>query len=242
MHDLGRSFWIAASVFIVLPFLLFFLCVGLQLNLISPLSEHIEKLRGLSADANDWATFGSYLGGTLGPVLSGLAFFAIWKTYKLQLRQNELIKTQPAIEELHNIISQTSDRIDKILNIKHVRIIADSHELPFDTVFESLLYLGRLEDTDKPCITGDRELEKGIILRQLSLEITTLLSEVSFLCMTLKKHKEAGGYRDIAFLYTSRHHHFLYPLYLVGKLNEERTLGFFNFEEIYNVMDKKKEG
>ncbi len=85
---------------------------------------------GLSDDHQAWANFGGYMGGVLGPLFSALAFICIWLTYKAQREQIELLKNQAKVSEIQRLISNTSERIDKILEGQAV-VIKPPHELGF---------------------------------------------------------------------------------------------------------------
>lgn len=69
----------------------------------------------LSANDDNWANFGSFIGGTVGSILSGLAFIGIYKTYQLQNLQLQQANNQRRSEDLQRLISATTDRIDTLL-------------------------------------------------------------------------------------------------------------------------------
>ena len=60
----------------------------------------------LSSDKNDWAVFGTYLGGVLGPAYTLLAFAAFLFTIHQQRRQAML-------EELQDVMDDALDEIAK---------------------------------------------------------------------------------------------------------------------------------
>jgi len=56
--------------------------------------------RGFSRNAEDWAKFGEYLGGTLGGIYGLLAFIGVLITIFEQRRQSDLLRTQINRDEL----------------------------------------------------------------------------------------------------------------------------------------------
>lgn len=77
----------------------------------------------LSSDGKDWADFGSYIGGVLGPVFAFLAFIGILYALdlqqdqiKLQQDQMKLMKSHLSLEELQRLMASASKNIDALLN------------------------------------------------------------------------------------------------------------------------------
>ena len=62
---------------------------------------------GLSSDPSDWATFGTYIGGTLGPAFSLLAFWGLIYTVHRQNRQS-------SISEINRILDEISGRLEEL--------------------------------------------------------------------------------------------------------------------------------
>lgn len=83
---------------------------GLYFYIFIPVSNYT-----LSANHAAWASFGSYFGGTIGPIISGFAFIGIWKTYRLQHQQLQQANNQRKSEDIQRLITSTSERIDSIL-------------------------------------------------------------------------------------------------------------------------------
>ncbi|HAU4927503.1 hypothetical protein [Aeromonas hydrophila] len=72
---------------------------------------------GYSLARNDqaWANFGSFIGGTLGPLLSACAFYGVWATYKVQREQLTIAKNQGILDELQRLISNQHQTIELML-------------------------------------------------------------------------------------------------------------------------------
>jgi len=87
--------------------------LGLYFWVFGPLSGY-----RLSETDQSWANLGSFLGGTVGPIFSGLAFLGIWKTYNLQKQQLDFSIKQSSISELIKLSTITSERIEALLQEK----------------------------------------------------------------------------------------------------------------------------
>lgn len=70
----------------------------------------------LSRTTQDWATFGSYIGGTLGTVFSLLAFFGVLCTVWLQASQLDLAGRQAQLDEIQRVLATVSARLDRLLS------------------------------------------------------------------------------------------------------------------------------
>jgi hypothetical protein len=78
---------------------------------------HVGRASGysLSAATTDWAQFGDYLAGTLGPLFSLLAFGGVLCTVWLQASQLESAQRQSSLEEVQRAMATVSGQIDQIL-------------------------------------------------------------------------------------------------------------------------------
>lgn len=73
----------------------------------------------LSPSKSDWGTYGDFVGGTLNPIFSFLAFVGVVFTVVLQARQLDEVKTQANLEEMQRVASTVAGRIDDLLS-QHV--------------------------------------------------------------------------------------------------------------------------
>jgi hypothetical protein len=83
-----------------------FLCVGAALVLAVMIPYWIKFGMRLSNDKNDWVVFGNYIGGTLGPGFTLLAFAGFIYTIHLQRRE-------AVLKEVLEIMDKAKDEIDK---------------------------------------------------------------------------------------------------------------------------------
>ncbi|HDX8459920.1 TPA: hypothetical protein RUY97_003030 [Aeromonas dhakensis] len=90
-----------------LPLILYFVKFGLN--------SDFTFNTTLTHNMDDWGAFGGFIGGTVGPVVSIIAFIGIWKTYTLQSLQLKQANNQRKSEDVQRLIASTSERIDSLL-------------------------------------------------------------------------------------------------------------------------------
>ncbi|ALZ80899.1 hypothetical protein [Aeromonas hydrophila] len=89
---------------LLLPFIFYFSIFG-------PLSAY-----SLARNDQIWANFGTFIGGTVGPILSTLACIAVFLTYRSQNEQITLLKKQAKIDEAQRLVASTCQQIEQILS------------------------------------------------------------------------------------------------------------------------------
>ncbi|MDI3429798.1 MULTISPECIES: hypothetical protein [Aeromonas] len=94
--------WLTA-VGLLAPFIFYFYIFGPQSNY------------SLARNDQAWANFGSFIGGTIGPLLSACAFYGVWATYKVQREQLTIAKNQGILDELQRLISNQHQAIEFML-------------------------------------------------------------------------------------------------------------------------------
>jgi hypothetical protein len=76
---------------------------------------------------SDWGSFGDYIGGLLGVIISGIAIFLLWQTYMLQ--KEELSKTaetlnfQNTTQILFQLLKKKDEMIDSAINQRDVGLV-----------------------------------------------------------------------------------------------------------------------
>lgn len=98
-------------MFVAAAFVAILLVAGLYFISFAPSSRF-----GLSRATQDWATFGNYIGGTLGTVFSLLAFFGVLCTVWLQASQLDLASRQAQLDEIQRVLATVSARLDRLLS------------------------------------------------------------------------------------------------------------------------------
>lgn len=93
------------------PFIFYFSIFG-------PLSEY-----SLARNDQAWANFGSFIGGTIGTLFSGLAFIGVLLTYQemqnqlqAQKEQLEFARSRATIDELQRLLATTVESFEEFLN------------------------------------------------------------------------------------------------------------------------------
>jgi len=93
--------WLAKNIHMIMLLLL----VGAIICVIMTIYSYIEYFPGpITSDHNKWGTFGDFIGGTLNPILSFLAFIAllitiILQTQELSLSTKELASSAKALRD-----------------------------------------------------------------------------------------------------------------------------------------------
>jgi len=159
-----------------------------------------------SQSAQDWAFFGDYLAGTVGPALSFLAFIGILWTIKLQTKQIEISKSQAVLEEMQRVISYLSANIDSALAREFpITMDGSASQQP---LFRSLL-VGAAVARDKRDmhVTHDERtarMFKQLTGQTLTLEFTTLTYELHQLAMAIQEYVACGGSTSVRTFYRNR--------------------------------------
>lgn len=194
MQSLWRTFWIVAVLLIVLPFVLFFLFVGLQLDLSAP-ADQMTDFRGLSNNANDWATFGSYIGGTVGPIAALLAFGAALLSIRQQQQQNREQQQQNKLNELLKLINAEVNSIQQLLmsSTSHSVPVAPPSTLTDDSLSINLNHFGYFLIHDGSRLHSDFE---SFITKE-KFKLFQLREGFINLCRLMDIYESNGGDREI---------------------------------------------
>jgi hypothetical protein len=81
---------------------------------------------GLSTSPDDWADFGSYIGGTLSSLVAALALIALLYTISQQHRQIKILRRQASKEDIIHSIDRLERDLDKILDGVNIVIKYDN--------------------------------------------------------------------------------------------------------------------
>ncbi|WP_429067897.1 hypothetical protein [Aeromonas veronii] len=179
---------------VTIPFALYFSMFG-------PLSEY-----SLSRSDQAWANFGSFIGGTIGPIISCFAFLGVWKTYILQNEQLQLTNKQRKSEDLQRLISSTYERIENILE-KKVDVFSQLIEKPKDdrlfTIDETIALLTVLCSNENP--SKNKEAEFTSIKNMIAIELASISFNMEQLSLLLEHQINIFNENTVADFYIFRY-------------------------------------
>ncbi|MGL6454473.1 hypothetical protein [Aeromonas caviae] len=174
-----------------------------------------------------WANFGSFIGGTIGPILSGIACIAVYLTYKAQQQQISLFKLQTKIDELQRLIATTTDKIDSILYTTPYVYTQSAESLKIDN--EDFIRLKNTIFRDLIQALGTRELEHNkndgfnkfinATTFMLKFSINHLNIELNHLGKLLSTYHDIGGSREILTFYMEKYESTIGFLYCTHQLH-----------------------
>lgn len=150
---------------------------------------------GLSSNSQDWAHFGTYIGGTLGPIGAFLAFWGL-------IQQNAMYRENAETENLSNKLLSLDNHIVSIMvEICGAKVISYNEKEDFN--------LSRLLISDDPLakklieekLTSDQKVNLDVKLigdkgehnnyrKLMSLESKLLLMNEYLLCTSSRNDKE----------------------------------------------------
>ena len=162
-----------------------------------------------SKDQQDWAHFGTYYGGLMGPFVGLLAFIGIFITILLQMKQLELAKQQVEIQEMQRVLASVSAQIDQMLTIVPTYFDAESW-IAFPGAPRSLgNHIAELgAEFLKRNMAGYTSAPSGAfksVLRDIALNVNAVALEFYSLGWTLEKFQKAGGSETMVEFYKFRY-------------------------------------
>lgn len=80
---------------------------------------------GLSSSPSDWADFGSYVGGTLSSLVSGLALLALLYTISQQHKQIQSLQHRASTEDILKAIDRLERDLDGVLDGINIEVSFD---------------------------------------------------------------------------------------------------------------------
>lgn len=195
--------WTIGTLLILLPLALYFYVFG-------PTSNYL-----LSDNHQTWSDFGSYLGGTIGPLLSGIAFLGIWKTYQLQSKQLQQANNQRKSEDVQRLIFIVAERIDFRLK-KQVDILSTlngSNNTGSSFDLETAIAFIRGVTTQP-----EHKLESAapMLVQDISLELTQLKIDAENLSWLLKHQESIFNEKTITDFYYYRYRPVLKTMLQIG--------------------------
>lgn len=198
-----------------------------------------------SSSSEEWARFGSYIGGVLGPFYAFLAFGAVLFTVHLQSRQIADFNNRAAIDELQRLVASTSSMVDESLsshrehNIEPFPVKNFAKLIPYAmSVAESTSTLGASMDDE------GRELRKRTMQQfddLFAADLSILSGELNRLSVCLKAYIEAGGSAMVERIYVYRYRYYLVWLFGLGYQDkDDSAYSYFKVEALI-AADAAKE-
>lgn len=156
----------------------------------------------LSSDQTDWASFGGFVGGLLGPYFSFLAFIGVVLTVVLQARQIDEMKAQAGLEEMQRVMSTVTTRIDSLLavsvqpGLEQAKVVAVEPR----TLWDLIAALGTLKLREGVPQTGNTDFGQWLwnevhtaATAELDRQSSPLRLEIEALAWMLLKYQAANG-------------------------------------------------
>lgn len=188
------SLWGLLIMGVIAPFTLYFSIFG-------PLSEY-----SFARSDQAWANFGSFIGGTIGPIMSCFAFLGVWKTYTLQNEQLQLATKQRRSEDLQRLIVSTYERIENILERK-VDVVSKLIEKPKDnrlfTIDETIALLTSLYSDENQSKNKDKECSS--IKSLIEIELALIAFNIEQLSLLLDHQVQIFNESTVADFYIFRY-------------------------------------
>lgn len=221
MNKLFIRLLIIAAIFTAIPICLYAYFVGLPARFI------------VSDDSAQWASFGDFVGGTLGPLYALFAFIAVLITVHLQNRQIVDFKNRASLDELQRLLTTVSKNIDQILD-KHPNIAPDNFRGNLIQLNIRLLLRGSGHDAIMPpsedyIVTYGREKKIAAAHQSATVEFSELAVEFHQLVWCLQRFAELGGEQVLDAFYKNRYQNDVCYLHALGFITEDsRSFSYFD--------------
>lgn len=162
----------------------------------------------LSSNPQDWAQFGDYLSGTLGPAFAFIAFIGVFETVRLQAEQLELSRRQAKIDEVQRLLASIASRLDQFLDqLVHSNFsVSQLREKP--ATFFNVLSAGgcaSLRASDDWMVEAFRSKLIEEAKRALEMSASHVGLELDQLAWCLGVYRLDGGAEDVIRFYKFRY-------------------------------------
>ncbi|HHQ4569585.1 TPA: hypothetical protein ACSP3H_000414 [Aeromonas veronii] len=193
---------------------LLIISVGSYLWVFIPASNHT-----LSNNHEAWASFGSFFGGTIGPIISGLAFFYVWKTFSLQSEQLKEMKKSAIINEFQRAIDDKSNKLDILFAMPLSG--ENKSKIPNIGVALEVLMKSSLGDTQ---LTDEHIQFLANIESDLDFDfilIHQIFKNVEELCLIFDQYIKHGGSEDLYEIYKRKNVYSITGLHHLGTYKDK---------------------
>jgi uncharacterized membrane protein len=162
----------------------------------------------IASEGGSWASFGSYLGGVLGPLFAFLAFVGVLMTVWLQAIHLDEFKKQALHQETQRVISVVSERIDSILaqppnkKTEHQGI----REAPI-TIFTIVSAAGTAALSTSESYNSESSRDQLIATAKIAIagEASAIGIELNQLSWLLQQYENRGGSGIVVQYYKTRY-------------------------------------
>jgi hypothetical protein len=189
-----------------------------------PIALYLGKFGFASFDQqSDWAEFGTYLGGVLGPIYALLAFLGLLTTIRLQSKQLVDFQKSAQFEELQEMLASVSTAIEAkldaippytILRFKDPKTVPTlggllngtcyiAHQLHIIDSMPSL-DIENLPVIFKETISSNRQYVADV-KNDVSPELYRLFAEIDNLAWCCMRYRQKGGSSLITEFYLRKH-------------------------------------
>lgn len=208
------------------------LVIGIYVHIFAP-----DFSASLSRDGEQWAWFGEYVGGTLGPTFALLAFGGVLYTIREQRAQSEL-------QEFQKQMSILSVRIESLLSEGPAEANPAEYEKIQQlgvslSVFSLLASIGNQElkgaDPD-PQVQRSREERRRLVIAGIRRQGAVIQIELQHLVWCLQEFEAMGGSGRLARLYLRRYQPVVCWLYVLDVLTSEPVSVYFKPEEFSTAL------
>lgn len=199
----------------------------------------------LSASSEEWAHFGEYVGGTLGPVYGLLAFIGVLATLDLQNQQMADQRKQFELGELQRLMAGLSQAIDQQLASEPVglndparlRLTRTARSL---SIFDLLSALGTRNLTPPASyIVSERRADVDEYAKQfLTQPVNAILIELQHLEWCMREYARQGGGSTLQAYYHQRYAFVVAWIFLCGLLDSEPVRAWFNPEKLVEHLNR----
>lgn len=177
----------------------------------------------ISSNTEDWARFGEFVGGTLGPAFALLAFGAALFTISEQGRQASL-------EELQRLIFSMHEGLNKLLSANAPKLgeLASPQFHDAETLGQLLVMLFRKSIWSSPDAQSIIQIaveEAGGSVRR---EAYVLVLELIHLVRLLREYERQGGSDAVVSFYRDRHRELVCSLEITRLLTSGSVRVFFD--------------
>ena len=219
--------------------ILFFLTL-ITIIITTPLYFYFSEF-GLLSQYNwpnnqSWANFGSFVGGTIGPLFSLVTFIGIWKTYNLQNQQLTLANNQRKSDDIQRLITESAHRIDNILDSPFdiLSAVNDKNEGVVHDFTKAIYTLSGMMNKEGRHFNKDKA-EK--LKQKMTLEIKQLCIEADNLSWLLLHSQTIFDEITIVGYYNFRYRNIFYHIQEAGFELFPRVTIAFNLPEKNKVAE-----